>query len=324
MRTVSVIVPTYNRLKRLKQVLNALASQNYPRDCFEVVVISDGSTDGTHEYLGQHELPLNLTFAIQQNLGPAAARNNGIERATAEIVLFIDDDVVPSPTLIQEHVCTHREQSHDRIVLGPMLTPSDFVMSPWVRWEQAMLGKQYQDMLSGKWTPTARQFYTGNTSLARRHLVAAGGFDTAFRRAEDVELAYRLDQLGLRYIFNASAIGYHYAERSFRSWIETPYAYGRNEVIFTRDRQQEWLLPAIMEEFHDRNPLVRLLVRLCLDRSGLSQTALALLKIAGQQSDRFGVERLVAITHSGMFNLRYYQGIADEMGGRDQFFAYMQ
>jgi len=67
-------------------------------------------------------------------------------------------------------------------------------MVPWVRWEQEMLMKQYKALLRKDWPATARQFYTGNASVRRSHIVAAGGFDEGFRRAEDVELAYRLDK----------------------------------------------------------------------------------------------------------------------------------
>lgn len=324
MLKVSVVIPTYNRLYRLQQVLAALSQQTYPLDQIEVIVISDGSSDGTHEALGQFQAPYRFSLHIQANQGPAAARNNGIQRASGEYVLFIDDDVVPTPQLIAEHLAVHARAGGDAIVLGPMLTPSDFRMSPWVRWEQAMLVKQYSSMQSGHWAPTARQFYTGNTSLARQHLLASGGFDPAFRRAEDVELAYRLSRLGLQFIFQPAAVGYHYAERSFRSWMETPYAYGRNDVIFSRDKQQPWLLPAVFTEFQKRNPLIRLLVRLCLDRHSLSRSTVASLKVIGLQSDRLGAERLVEMTHSGIFNLRYYQGIADELGGRKRFFMQVQ
>lgn len=321
MPKVSVVIPTYNRLYRLQQVLAQLAQQTYSLDEFEVIVISDGSSDGTHEALAQFQPPYRFSLLIQANQGPAAARNNGIGRATGEYVLFIDDDVVPTPQLIAEHMAVHAHAGANAIVLGPMLTPGDFRLSPWVRWEQAMLVKQYSSMKNGHWAPTARQFYTGNTSLARAHLVASGGFDPAFRRAEDVELAYRLSQNGLEFIFQATAIGYHYAERSFRSWMETPYAYGRNDVIFSRDKQQPWLLPAVFAEFQKRNPLIRLLVRICLDRHSLSRSTVASLKLIGLQSDRLGAERLVEMTHSGIFNLRYYQGIADELGGRKRFFT---
>ncbi len=321
---VSVVIPTYNRLMRLKQVLSALAEQSYPLADFEVIVVSDGSSDGTHEYVNHLVMPYRLALVTQANQGPATARNTGIAHSSGEYILFIDDDVVPAAQLIAEHMALHEQAGADVVVLGPMLTPDDFRMSPWVRWEQAMLMKQYQSMQKGRWQPSPRQFYTGNTSLARRHLNASGGFDPAFRRAEDVELAYRLASHNLRFVFHPAAVGYHYAERSFRSWIETPYTYGRNEVIFARDKQQMWLLPAVYEEFHHRHPIVRALVRVCLDRRSISKGVVAWLRVLGQQSDRFGIERMVEMTHSGMFNLRYYQGIADELGGRKIFLSQVQ
>ncbi len=313
MPPVSVILPTYNRLDRLQRVLAALEKQAFPCDQFEVIVVSDGSTDGTREYMRALKSPLAITFVAQANQGVAVARNTGLGKAAGDLVVFIDDDVVPSPQLIAAHVTSHVD---DRtIVLGPMLTPSDFDMQPWVRWEQSMLMKQYDDMRTGRWTPTARQFYTGNTSLRRRHVIEAGGFDPKFRRAEDVELAYRLAERGLRFVFNDRAIGWHYAERSFKAWLEIPYVYGRNDVIFTRDKGQTWLLPTICYEFHGRHPLIRLLTRLCLDRATWSRLAIAALKQAAR------LNRLARMAYSGIFNLRHYQGIADGLGGRAEFFA---
>jgi len=321
---VSVVIPTHNRIERLKRVLAALECQNYALHDFEVVVVSDGSSDGTNEYLRSLTTPLQIHMVVQPNQGVAVARNSGVRHATGDLVLFVDDDVVPAPQLITEHMRIHTAQPNDVIVLGPMLTPEGFCMSRWVRWEQAMLTKQYDAMIAGRYAPSARQFYTGNTSLARALLLASGGFDENFRRAEDVELAYRLAERGLQFIFNPDAIGYHYAERSFHSWMEIPYVYGRNDVIFTRDKQQHWLLPEVFNEFHDRNLLVQLLVRLCLDRNALSKSTVAWLKGVSYVADRLGFEQLVQTTHSGMFNLRYYQGVAHEMGGRQRFFAQVE
>jgi GT2 family glycosyltransferase len=316
---VSVILPTYNRLDRLRRTLAALECQTLPADDFEVVIVSDGSRDGTDEYLRTLRTPLHVLPITQENQGVAGARNNGLRHARGEIVLFIDDDVVPIPSLIIEHLRVHAAAGANVVVLGPMITPAGFRMQPWVRWEQAMLAKQYADMQAGRWTPTARQFYTGNTSLARRHVLEAGGFDPAFRRAEDVELAYRLTRRGLRFLFNPDAIGYHYAERSFASWLAIPYAYGRNDVIFTRDKGQDWLLPTVLHEYWGRHALVRGLTRLCLDRPALSRLAIALLEAIALSGDRLGVEALPRYGFSGIFNLRLYQGVADELGGAAPF-----
>lgn len=318
MPLVSIVIPTYNRLSRLKQVLSALERQEYPLDDVEVIVVSDGSTDGTDAYVSNLKSLPNLIFVPQANAGPAAARNNGIKSASGEYILFIDDDVVPNPRLLAEHMKRH-DSNPNLVVLGPMLNPDGFTLSPWVAWEQAMLGKQYEAMQAGKWTPTARQFYTGNTSLARHYLVKAGGFDERFRRAEDVELAYRLAKLGVEFVFNPDAVGLHYAERSLRSWLEIPYAYGRNDVIFMRERQS-WLLDAIREEFGYRNRFTRMLVWFCVGRPRVSQLIQGILCDMAERSGRLKLARISRTGYSAIFNLRYYQGIADEMGGRVNLF----
>jgi GT2 family glycosyltransferase len=323
MPELSVVLPTFNRLSQLKRVLAALERQTFPADRFEVVVVADGCTDGTNEYLRSLRTPFELVLSSQDNQGVAMARNRGVAHARADLILFLDDDVVPVPEWIAEHMQVLR-QDDQVVVLGPMLPPPDVKLAPWVRWEERMLEKQYQDMIEGRWQPTARQFYTGNTSLAKRHIVAAGGFDPRFHRAEDVELAYRLKDLGLRFVFNPKAVGYHYAERSFESWLKIPYAYGRYDVVITRAKGQDWLLPTVLREFRGRSPLIRALTRLCLDRPRLSRVTITLLKQAVLLGDRLGVEALPRYACSGIFNLRHYQGIADELGGAAAFWQEME
>jgi len=150
-------------------------------------------------------------------------------------------------------------------------------------------------------------------------VLEAGGFDPAFRRAEDVELAYRLADRGLRFVFNPEATAYHYAERSFEAWLGIAYAYGRNDVIFSRAKGQDWLLPTVLFEYWGRHRLVRWLTRLCLGRDALSRVAITALKALAMLGDRIGVEALPRYSFSGIFNLRYYQGMADELGGEDAF-----
>ena len=318
---ISVVIPTYNRLERLNRVISALQKQTFPLEEIEILVVSDGSTDGTDDWLRSLQLPLALIPLIQSNQGVASARNLGLEHASGELVLFLDDDVFPADNLISEHYRSHQASSGSLVVIGPMVTPTDFHMSPWVRWEQDQLARQYREMSAGAWEATARQFYTGNTSLRREHLLASGGFDPQFKRAEDVELAYRLKDMGLRFIFNPKAIGYHYAERSFRSWIGIAYAYGQNDVIFTRQKEQPWLLHAILKEFSSRNLLTRGLTRLCLDRPVPRSISLWGMKQSMLAGDIIGSSRLTHFSCSGIFNLQHYQGIADELGGRETFFT---
>ena len=313
MSVVSVVLPTYNRLPRLCRVLEGLARQTIPPEQVEVIVVSDGSSDGTDEYLASGATPVPVTFASQPNQGPAAARNHAIALACSDLVLFLDDDVVPLPDLVLAHVRAHEREGPDVVVLGPMLTPPEFAMAPWVRYEQAMLYKQYDAMTAGAWEPTARQFYTGNASVQRQHVVDAGGFDSAFTRAEDVELAYRLAGRGLRFVFVPAAAGHHHAERRYESWRANAYQYGRNDVIFARDKAQEWLGWAIAEELERHHPLVRLLVRLSLDRPLRHRAAVGGFGRLAAVAAAIGAERVSMAALSAVYNATYYQGIADEL-----------
>ena len=312
---VSVVLPTYNRKESLARVFEALARQSVPFDSWEAVVVSDGSADGTDEWLLAQRPPFALRVVQQRNQGVAAARNNGIAQARGEIILFIDDDLVPTPELMAEHLRMHESRPR-AVVMGPMLPPPDevFPRSPWVRWEEAMLEKQYQAMLAGIWKPTPRQFYTGNTSLRREEIVAAGGFDPSFKRAEDVELGYRLADRGMEFHFNPAAKGLHYAERSFASWCRIPYLYGRYDVVMTYDKGQKWLLPTIMGEFRKRNLLIRILARLCLGHPKRVTLVAATLSRAAFLGDRAGIKAVPRYAYSGVFNLLHYMGICDQLG----------
>ncbi|MCZ7672777.1 MAG: glycosyltransferase family 2 protein [Chloroflexi bacterium] len=180
MTVISVVMPTYNRLPRLQRVLKAFEKQTFSTANFEVIVVSDGSLDGTNDYLNSFRPSFPFVLIIQENQGPAAARNKGIDKASGDYILFVDDDVVPQPNLIYEHMRFH-EMHENSVVVGPMLTPADFDMQPWVSWEQAMLVKQYAAMAEGQWAPTARQFFTGNASLLRSTLIDAGGLILPFK-----------------------------------------------------------------------------------------------------------------------------------------------
>lgn len=320
MSKVSVVVATYNRIERLKKTLAGLAQQTFPLDQLEVVVVSDGSSDGTSEFLQGYVPSFTFTPILQKNQGVASARNQGYQRATGELVLFVDDDIIPAPQLVEQHLGWHQKYGEKAVVIGPMLSPAGYKMSPWVQWEQVQLARQYRAMLAKDWEPTARQFYTGNTSLRREFLVQSGGFDPSFRRAEDVELAYRLVKMGAQFYFNPEAVGYHYPERSLKAWLDIPYAYGRNDVIFTFEKGQDWLLPVIFREFHSRNLIIRALIWGCLGRPILSNIAMSLLKTSVVLGERIHFKSLSQTACSGLFNLRHYQGISDQLGGRRLFF----
>jgi glycosyltransferase involved in cell wall biosynthesis len=310
---ISVVVPTYNRRRSLQRLLEALDRQTYPVARFEVIVVDDGSSDGTPDFVGGWPSAYRLRVLQQEHAGPAAARNCGVAAAKGELIVFLDDDVAPVPGLLEQHVRTH--QNHTQaVVIGPMSPPGDWPRPVWVRWEEEQLLSQYDAMIAGLWSCTARQFYTGNASLGRALFVEAGGFDVSFKRAEDVELGYRLHDLGASFVFNPKADVLHYAHRSFESWCRTPYQYGRYDVVMQRNGRQT--LVWALREFHNRNPLNRALVRLLAGRRRAVNGAVGLLAAVMRLATRLGAHRPAQQALSAIFGLLYWQGICEESGGR--------
>ena len=126
---VSVVVPTYNRRASVDRLLRALAEQTYPSERFEVLVIDDGSTDGTADHVRLLRPQYELRLLMQAHQGPAEARNLGVAMAAAPLILFLDDDVVPDPNLMALHVATHAAEGPAAVVIGPMSPPSDWQRS---------------------------------------------------------------------------------------------------------------------------------------------------------------------------------------------------
>lgn len=312
--SISVVMPSYNRCDRLEKVLQHIAKQAYSAELVEVVVCLDGCSDNSAAMLRrlQADYPMRLVIIEQPQSGPAAARNRAIQAASNEIVLFLDDDVFPVPELFRAHVEHHR-QHNDVVIIGPMQPPDNFERPFWVRWEEAMLERQYSAMLAGEWEASSRQFYTGNCSLYRHWLVETGGFDENFKRAEDVELAWRLNMLDLRFHFEPAAVGYHYATRSYQSWETTRYQYGKYDVVMGRDKGYYWVLELAYEDFERRNWLTRQVCKYAVGRprlydivrKGLSWAAKGLV-LARQEPLSYKVLSMLA-------NILYWQGLQDEL-----------
>src|SRR5689334_12557796 len=110
MAELSIIIATYNREQRLRVCLQSLARQTQPAADFEVLVVVDGSTDGTREMLARLRTPYALRTLWQPNSGQCAAQNRGIAEAAGRYCLLMDDDIVASPALVAEHLRLHRER----------------------------------------------------------------------------------------------------------------------------------------------------------------------------------------------------------------------
>ena len=317
----SVVIPTYNRYASLERVLRGLARQTVSPEQFEVVLVADGCTDGTAPLSRALAalLPYTLRVIEQENAGPAAARNRGVAETRAALVIFVDDDVLPAEDFLAVHLAAHGPEAEDRVVaLGPLLPPLDVRLNAWGAWEERALLRQYADMEAGRWQPTYRQFYTGNASLYKRHILEAGGFHPEFLRAEDIELGLRLMAQGCTFAFLPEARAWHYVHRSFASWARMPDAYGRASVEMARIHGP-WELVNIACEFHWRNRLTRLLTRACAgSRRAITVLAQVLRGIA-ITAWILHADSISLASCSLLFNLLNYQAIAEALGGKEHF-----
>lgn len=207
-RTVSVVVPTFQKVDLLSTTLEALTGQTYPAGALEVVVVDDCSGDDTGAFLEGLDPPYRLTVETHAvNRGRAAARNTGIRAASGDLVVFLDDDMRAEPDLVAEHVAFH-ERHPGSAVIGNALTAPELGQSNVYSYLDT---RGVHKLAPGDRAP-ARYFLTNNSSVPRTALLAAGLFDDSFASYgfEDMEIAYRLErEAGLRFWYCSAAVAYH-------------------------------------------------------------------------------------------------------------------
>ena len=308
---LSVVIPTYNRRQSLLRTLDAFAKQTYPAKQFEVVVISDGATDGTADAVKALTPPYRLRFIEQANAGPAKARNNGARSACAPLLVYVDDDIEPLPDFLEAHAKAH-ENDDTLVLIGPQSEPKGEPMDNWVLWEHRMLQKQYDNFVGGVWEAGPNNLYSGNFSLRREHLLAVGGFNEQFTRQEDVELGFRLSEHGLHFLFSMKANAVHRPTRPFQSWYKTPFEYGKRDVQMARDGGEARAMELARRHYGERNLATRTAAKLCIGHPALESAVLG----ASQLAIKHGGPRFSMPACSLLFNLRYLQGMCQELGGR--------
>ena len=203
---VSVVIPTYNRRPILEKCLDALERQRVEGglDQYEVVVVDDGSTDGTPAWLREEvgRFP-HIRLVEQQHGGPAEGRNRGVDHAKGDVIVFIDSDLVVTESFLAFHVKALQrgwEQRGNRLCFtyGAVVNTANFADPTSERHKLRDLSWAY--------------FATGNVAIDRGVLERSGLFDCSFRLYgwEDLELGERLRRMGVALIKCPEAVGYHW------------------------------------------------------------------------------------------------------------------
>jgi glycosyltransferase involved in cell wall biosynthesis len=239
MPELSVVIPTHDRLDTLPDVLAALEAQAGAPD-FEVVVVDDGSSDGTGEWLAERRQRARVRLRVihQPGRGPAAARNTGVAVAAGQWVAFLGDDTVPSPGWLAAHREAHRRRGDGGplAVLGYTRWHPRMRLNPFLRYINEH-GLQFgYALIDDPEDVPFNFFYTSNLSLSRA-LLLAEPFDLSFPHPawEDIEAGYRLARRhGLRLVYEPAAVVAHHHPTDLARFAARQERAGYSAVVFHR------------------------------------------------------------------------------------------
>ena len=227
---VSVVVASYNGGRTLRDCLLSLREINYPD--YEVIVVDDGSTDGTPHIL---EAFPEVRVVHQENQGLSAARNAGIEAAGGEMVAFTDSDCYVDPDWLH-HLIVTMERGGFAGAGGPNLTPPE---TSWVARAIALApGHATHVLLNDR---EAEHVPGCNMAFRRDRLLEIGGFLPIFRKAgDDVDVIWRLQNEGHRIAYAPSAFVWHHRRSTFKAYLKQQAGYGEAEALLLSEHPERF------------------------------------------------------------------------------------
>jgi GT2 family glycosyltransferase len=219
----SVVVCTYNNEATLRDCFDGLKTLEYPD--YEVIVVNDGSTDGTDDITREYGFRLIST----ENRGLANARNAGLRAATGEIVAYIDADARPDPYWLA-HLATAFQKGVHVGIGGPNIPPAG--CSETAECVASAPGGPIHVLLSDD---IAEHIPGCNMAFRKWSLEAIGGFDPQFHIAgDDVDICWRLQEQGWTVGFSPGAVVWHHRRERVSGYLRQQYEYGKAEALLER------------------------------------------------------------------------------------------
>jgi glycosyltransferase involved in cell wall biosynthesis len=228
MTRISVIVPTYNRLDSLRRLVGGVERQSLATTEFEFVVVDDGSSDDTLEYISA--LPQRSRVRVvplsQRNAGPAAARNLGVREARGDLLIFTDDDCVPEPNWLETMARFFTMNRDVSGFGGSIQRMRDTPISKWIDQRGIM-----QHPVDG--AGECVYLVTANAAYTRDAFDRAGGFseDISWPGGEDPELSHRVRALGGRLLYCKDGVVKHEHRDTYGGLYKMFYNHGRGSIF---------------------------------------------------------------------------------------------
>ncbi len=296
---ISAIVCTYNRKNFLSQCLDSFINQDY--DNYEVIVVDDGSVDGTDQMVGEYKKNVysKVTFRYikhEKNKGLGAARNTAVKNAQGEVVAFTDDDSIVSRDWVS-NIAKYHLRYPDVAAVGGLVFNGfeDNII--------ARIGQQivtyylYDRLIDNNYT----KFLVGNNQSYKKNAVEDVGYfeEGLIYGGEEAEIQNRLIKKGYKMIFSPDITVTHFQRSTLKSFLKQYYKYGIGQFV-TDQKKQEIDIDSPEMSLATSSGIVRLIKRPYLVSKHVEKTSdrllcfplvylSSLMRAAGYMSAKFGV-----------------------------------
>lgn len=310
----SVIVATHNRRELVLRLLGALARQRERAEPFEVVVVADGSMDGTAEALRAARWPFTLRLIEQPRRGAGAARNRGAGEASGTTLVFMDDDVVPPPDFLHR---LHASLDAGADVVLPLTRVGDWVPDGLLAREQRAWDAHGAAVAAGG-ILSAGDVHFAATAVRRRCFDALGGFDASLTSngawgKEDTELGYRLLRAGCHVVARPDIVVDMDCVTDPVVVLRRARALGRSDAWFARKHPE--VAPQIFRTALREARIQRAIGRLVLAVPGTAALFRPLRRLVVAAIERTYAGALLYRLWLVVWSAEWWRGVLDAGGG---------
>lgn len=325
----SVVMATYQRRSVLAQTLPTVLGQDFPAEQYEVIVVIDGSTDGTVEMLGELSTTHPFRVFAQANLGPAAARKAALELARGRFVFFTDDDIRFTGQVLKHHFAEHKRHVNPVMVRGSIFvapeSPQTLATDSTRQWYETH-ARTFDPEKNGVQLPQDFSIFA-NTSVLRSEIEACGGVDLSVPfPQEGFELLYRLMKRGVPLRSAPDAVVYEVFSKPTRKMITSDAGgLGKAEWLLCQ-KHPEYRKLSVFADLARRSVTKRMLRRLVLSAPMLPNFVLDTVINITDRFRRFaplrriGIHALgyryrIEVLQSGLKQAGSWKAVEDAFGG---------
>ncbi len=249
---VSVVVLCHNQLEHVQRLISLLLKQDYSAGEFEIVVVSNGSTDGTADWLRTQTSHLIQPVILEFPLSRAAGRNHGIAAARGSLIVMIDGDHTVESNFVSLHASLHQDE------ICAIVGKSDYAQTgEYNALYRYLDGCGAAKLSQGSRLP-GRYFATGNCSILKRTIERVGDFDEAFQSwgGEDLDFGVRLENAGIPIYGNFEVRAVHHHFRSLDQLLENKRKFGEASIPLLVKKHTRLFRELNLDRFY-HNPFER-------------------------------------------------------------------